>query len=133
MKKLEKYFILLPIILLVLLFGSCSQLEGKRAVDYLDPFICTQYDYEQWCPTALVPFGLVELCPDSYPGSFDETPENVATAWNDILSRIQVKGKNEEDKTVFLCGTLPHLFLPVILSDVDVSYHGLDRKGVQVL
>jgi predicted alpha-1,2-mannosidase len=47
---------------------SCSE-TGKRPVDYVDPFICTQGDHGQWLPAALVPFGLVELCPDTYPGS----------------------------------------------------------------
>jgi len=40
-----------------------------RAVDYVNPFICTQGDHGQWLPAALVPFGLIEVCPDTYPGS----------------------------------------------------------------
>jgi predicted alpha-1,2-mannosidase len=43
--------------------------NAKRPVDYVDPFICTQGDHGQWLPAALVPFGLVEVCPDTYPGS----------------------------------------------------------------
>ena len=53
--------------LLVLLFlGSCT---SEKPSDYIDPFICTQGDHGQWLPAALVPFGLVELCPDTWPGS----------------------------------------------------------------
>jgi len=47
---------------------SCTQ-QGKHPVGYVDPFICSQGDHGQWLPAALVPFGLVELCPDTYPGS----------------------------------------------------------------
>jgi predicted alpha-1,2-mannosidase len=45
---------------------SCNP---DRPVDYVDPFICTRGDHGQWLPAALVPFGLVELCPDTWPGS----------------------------------------------------------------
>ena len=38
-------------------------------MDYVDPFICTQGDHGHWHPSALVPFGLVKLGPDTYPGS----------------------------------------------------------------
>ncbi|WP_343331995.1 GH92 family glycosyl hydrolase [Draconibacterium aestuarii] len=47
---------------------SCSQ-PTKQPVDYVDPFICTQGDHGHWLPAALVPFGMVELGPDTYPGS----------------------------------------------------------------
>jgi predicted alpha-1,2-mannosidase len=47
---------------------ACTQ-ETKQPTDYVDPFICTQGDHGQWLPAALVPFGMVELGPDTYPGS----------------------------------------------------------------
>lgn len=53
-------------LLIVISLGSC---KSERPVDYVDPFICTQGDHGQWLPAALVPFGLVELCPDTWPGS----------------------------------------------------------------
>ncbi len=56
------------ILVLLLCSISCTQ-QSKRPVDYVDPFICTQGDHGHWLPAALVPFGLVELCPDTYPGS----------------------------------------------------------------
>jgi predicted alpha-1,2-mannosidase len=46
--------------------GSCSH---DRPVAFVDPFICTQGDHGQWLPAALVPFGLVEFGPDTWPGS----------------------------------------------------------------
>lgn len=57
-------------VIIWLVFGllACSQ-ETKQPSDYIDPFICTQGDHGQWLPAALVPFGMVELCPDTYPGS----------------------------------------------------------------
>ena len=64
--SVKKYVWLL--ILIVPLFDSCSN-NVKQPVDYVDPFICTQGDHGQWLPAALVPYGLVEVCPDTYPGS----------------------------------------------------------------
>ena len=53
---------------IVLLLVSCNK-KQKRPVDYVDPFICTQDDHGQWHPSALIPFGMVKLGPDTYPGS----------------------------------------------------------------
>ena len=64
----KKYFWLFAMIWLLL--NSCSETSNvKRPVDYVDPFICTLGDHGQWLPAALVPFGLIEVCPDTYPGS----------------------------------------------------------------
>ncbi|MBN1107126.1 MAG: GH92 family glycosyl hydrolase [Bacteroidales bacterium] len=52
--------------LAILSLNSCRH---ESPVDYVDPFICTQGDHGQWLPAALVPFGLVELSPDTWPGS----------------------------------------------------------------
>lgn len=43
--------------------------DGHDAVDYVNPFICTQGDHGQWHPAATRPFGAVNLGPDTYPGS----------------------------------------------------------------
>ena len=58
-----------PIVLLLLMNVLACSKETKQPVDYVDPFICTQGDYGQWHPTTLVPFGMVKLVPDIYPGS----------------------------------------------------------------
>ena len=57
------------IIVLILIMVVLTSCQSRRPVDYVDPFICTEGDHGQWLPAALVPFGLVELCPDTYPGS----------------------------------------------------------------
>ena len=51
-----------------ILLSSCSE-NKKQPVSYVDPFICSQGDHGHWLPAALIPFGLVEVCPDTYPGS----------------------------------------------------------------
>lgn len=62
-----KPFFIIVLPLFILLCFSCKQ--TKQPVDYVDPFICTQGDHGHWLPGALVPFGMVEVCPDTYPGS----------------------------------------------------------------
>ncbi len=59
--------VLVPILFLTIVSGYACRSE--HPADYVDPFICTQGDHGQWLPAALVPFGLVELCPDTWPGS----------------------------------------------------------------
>ena len=66
--KLAQGKIQIIIILLLISILSCSP-PSKQPVDYVDPFITTQGDHGHWLPAALVPFGLVELSPDTYPGS----------------------------------------------------------------
>ncbi len=53
----------------LVVFTLLSSCNSEKLSDYIDPFICTQGDHGQWLPAALVPFGLVELCPDTWPGS----------------------------------------------------------------
>jgi predicted alpha-1,2-mannosidase len=53
----------------VFLLNSCSEQTKIQPAAYVDPFICTQGDHGHWTPAALAPFGLVELGPDTYPGS----------------------------------------------------------------
>ncbi|NCB08602.1 MAG: hypothetical protein EOM73_10595, partial [Bacteroidia bacterium] len=68
MKYVRRFCILIITGMIVFLVGSCERQTEKKPVDYVDPFICTQGDHGHWLPAALVPFGLVELCPDTYPG-----------------------------------------------------------------
>jgi len=67
MKKIKKYFYFFAII--VNIYGGENPHKTKLPIDYVNPFICTQGDHGQWLPAANVPFGLIELCPDTYPGS----------------------------------------------------------------
>lgn len=77
-------------ILLVFVVGiiSCSQLS-KQPVDYVNPFICTQDDHGHWLPAALVPFGLVELCPDTYPGSLTADGDFAHGGYNYSDSKVR--------------------------------------------
>ena len=68
MKQIERlYRPIFALLFFVYLFSCSSSL--KRPVDYVNPFICTQGDHGQWDPSATVPFGMVKLGPDTYPGS----------------------------------------------------------------
>ncbi len=69
MKNLKKHNSALSSVIIILLFISCKQQKVKTPADYVDPFICTQGDHGHWIPSALVPFGMVKLSPDTYPGS----------------------------------------------------------------
>jgi len=57
------------IVIICLSLRICCSCRNEKPADYIDPFICTQGDHGQWLPAALVPFGLIELCPDTWPGS----------------------------------------------------------------
>ena len=67
MKRKEGYIYQTILIIAIVLLNGCQNTYDPAA--YIDPFICTQGDHGQWLPAALVPFGLIELCPDTYPGS----------------------------------------------------------------
>jgi predicted alpha-1,2-mannosidase len=83
-----KYLNLLTLVVIFLLI-SCSQPE-KKAVDYVNPFIATQGDHGHWLPAALAPFGLVELCPDTYPGSLTADGDFAHSGYD--FSDSQIRG-----------------------------------------
>lgn len=58
-------------LILFMLIWGCSQ--DRQPVSYVNPFICTEGDHGQWHPSALVPFGLVKLGPDTYPSSLESS------------------------------------------------------------
>jgi predicted alpha-1,2-mannosidase len=62
-----KYLFLLALIINV--YAGNNSHKPKLPADYVNPFICTQGDHGQWLPSANVPFGMIGLCPDTYPGS----------------------------------------------------------------
>ncbi|NMC37858.1 MAG: hypothetical protein GYA41_06010, partial [Bacteroidales bacterium] len=67
--RTSRFPVFLPASLFVLILFLTGSCKSERPADFVDPFICTQGDHGQWLPAALVPFGLVELCPDTWPGS----------------------------------------------------------------
>ena len=60
---------------------ACTPKE-KQPVDYVDPFISTKDDHGQWHPSALVPFGMVKLGPDTYPGSLKADGDFAHSGYN---------------------------------------------------
>jgi predicted alpha-1,2-mannosidase len=58
---------------------------------------------------------------------FDQIRQKASELWNDKLAAVQVKG-NEEYKTIFYTALYHSCFLPVVLSDVDGTYPGLDQQ-----
>lgn len=54
--------------------------------------------------------------------SFDVVQQDAQTAWQEMLSRIEVEGKNEEDKTKFYTGLYHALLGRGISSDVNGAY-----------
>ena len=67
MNSKMKYLFLLGLIINIYAGNNSNKL--KQPADYVNPFICTQGDHGQWLPAANVPFGMIGLCPDTYPGS----------------------------------------------------------------
>ena len=56
-------------LLISLILISISQVHSQSVLDYVDLFICTSGDHGQLDPAATVPFGMVKLGPDTYPGN----------------------------------------------------------------
>lgn len=67
MRSLIKCFFLFGFTIFIYAGGGSN--KSKLPADYINPFICTEGDHGHWLPAANVPFGLIELCPDTYPGS----------------------------------------------------------------
>ncbi|RIJ48021.1 glycoside hydrolase family 92 protein [Maribellus luteus] len=82
-----KTYLFIGSIICLLVFSSCQE---KRAVDYVDPFICSQGDHGHWLPAALVPFGMVGVCPDTYPGSLTADGDFAHSGYD--FSDNQVRG-----------------------------------------
>ena len=61
----------------VFLFGICLLPiatvwpADQKPFDYVNPFFCTAGDHGQLFPGAVLPFGMIKLSPDTYPGGFN--------------------------------------------------------------
>jgi predicted alpha-1,2-mannosidase len=63
--------------------------------------------------------------------AFDDVRNNAVAAWTEALSKIQVKDKDETNKTIFYTA-LYHSFLePTMSSDVDGRYRTMDNQIAQ--
>ena len=61
-------------------------------------------------------------------GGFDETRAAARAKWNGLLSRCELPGADDVQKTIFY-SALYHLYIaPNVMSDVDGRYRGADRK-----
>jgi predicted alpha-1,2-mannosidase len=86
---MKRSYKLILLIVIVFQIYSCSR-QTKQPVDYVNPFIATQGDHGHWLPTALAPFGLVELCPDTYPGSLTANADLAHSGYD--YSDNQIRG-----------------------------------------
>ncbi len=62
---------------------------------------------------------------------FDRYRANAAAAWNRELSKIEVKGDNEDDKVKFYTALYHSMLAPTIYCDVDGGYRGPDKANHQ--
>lgn len=59
---------------------------------------------------------------------FDKTYADAVTEWNRELSKIEVEGGTESQKTTFYTALYHTMIQPNLLNDVDGKYFGMDRK-----
>jgi predicted alpha-1,2-mannosidase len=60
--------------------------------------------------------------------NFDQIRNDAIDLWNKALSKVQVKGGTEEEKTCFYTALYHTMIDPRIMSDVDGQYPGADHK-----
>jgi predicted alpha-1,2-mannosidase len=60
--------------------------------------------------------------------SFDKAKENAIAAWNQELSRIQIKGGTSEQQKIFYSALYHTMLQPNTASDADGRYRGMDQK-----
>ncbi len=63
-----RFKFIVPILAGCFVLAACNKKQDE-VLDYIDPFISTEGDHGHWHPSANVPFGMVKLCPDTYPSS----------------------------------------------------------------
>ena len=88
-KTNKRLYVSFVVLAALFLFNSCTKQPGKRPVDYVDPFISTEDDHGQWHPSALVPFGMVKLGPDTYPSSLTGDGDFAHSGYNYADSMVR--------------------------------------------
>lgn len=63
--------------------------------------------------------------------NFDKVRNNARGAWNDYLSKIDVKTTNADDKQIFYTSLYHTAIAPNLFTDVDGRYLGMDLKTHQ--
>lgn len=64
---------------------------------------------------------------------FESAIKKADGMWNEVLSRITVEGKNEDDKIKFYTALYHMLIHPNVISDVNKQYPLMGRKGIGTL
>lgn len=62
---------------------------------------------------------------------FENTRQNARQAWNDLLSRIELKGGVQEDRIIFYTALYHLLLHPNILQDVNGDYRAMETGAVK--
>ncbi|MDP4183808.1 MAG: GH92 family glycosyl hydrolase [Bacteroidota bacterium] len=63
--------------------------------------------------------------------NFNKVVDNAKKSWNKELSKIEITGNDEKEKTTFYTAFYHTMMSPNLFSDVDGSYHGWDGKNHQ--
>lgn len=65
---------------------------------------------------------------DAEDASFEATREATVAQWEELLSRVEVAGRYEDDFTLFYTALYHVLLMPTLASDVDGAYRGIDGE-----
>lgn len=65
---------------------------------------------------------------DAEDDTFEATREATVAQWEELLSRIEVTGRYEDDFTLFYTALYHVLLMPTLASDVDDAYRGIDGE-----
>jgi len=60
--------------------------------------------------------------------SFEEVRNEAAEVWNRELAKIQIEGGSDREKEIFYTSLFHALMYPMLSSDADGSYRGVDNK-----
>ncbi|OAD42230.1 GH92 family glycosyl hydrolase [Polaribacter atrinae] len=64
--------------------------------------------------------------------SFDTIYKNTASQWNELLSKIEVEGGTEDDKTIFYTALYHTLIHPNTLNDVNGEYPTMGKRKTAI-
>ena len=104
--------------------------EGEKALRYVLDFDLRsgdQLEAQVALSTVSVDGAKKNLAKEANGKSFDEALANARKAWNDLLSRVEVEGSDDQKANFYT--SLYHLFIqPNNQTDVDGQYRGADDK-----
>ena len=65
---------------------------------------------------------------DAEAATFDETRAATVALWEELLGRVEVEGRYEDDFVMFYSALYHALLMPTLASDVDGAYRGIDGE-----